>query len=234
MTFAYSGPSWAASSYPVENNATNLARLWDLPNVNYSRPASTVLDCLKMIISGPRIPVVWIYHEPFGCLTEATGLSKQQLIQRSDWRDVWEECNQFCLKQIADLNRPILLIGGHSDIVNCNHSNIVVGNASWQKFLANQAGMSIENNAVRVKMDDGSDFTVDHCWGAEIIHRFMHENPEINPSVEITNSVWDIFFFWQELEKAGLFYQVHPNRQGNELFAEFLKPIVNNFLQEIQ
>ena len=83
-------------------------------------------------------------------------------------------------------------------------------------------------------MDDGGDFFVSTCWGAEVLHKFMHENPHITPSVEVTNAVWDIFFFWKELEKANLFFDVHPNYQGNTLFAEFLKPTVIKFLQDNQ
>ena len=232
MSFIYTGPSWAASSYPVGTTATNLAKEWGLPCNNYSKPGSSVLGCLKSIKTNSSLPIVWVYNEPLGCLTEATGLTKAQFIQRSDWRDVWEDCNQFCLKAIDDLNKPVLLIGAHSDIVNCNYSNITVGHASWQKFLAQQAGMTVDNDSVYVTMEDGGNFNIQHCWGGEVIHRFMHENPDISPSVEITNAVWDIFFFWKELEKANLFHDVHPNFQGNKLFAEFLKPTVEKFLED--
>lgn len=235
MRFVYTGPSWAESSFPINATSTSLANEWGLDYINCAKSGSTVLDCVNAVNLLPSsLPIVWIYNEPLGCLTEATGLSNKQLIERKDWKDVWEECNQFCLNKIAGLNRPVLLVGGHSDIVNCNHPNITVGAESWQKFLANAAGMSIENQQVHVKMDDGGDFTVQHCWGAEVIHRFMHEHPDINPSTEIANAVWDIFFFWKELEKADLFYEVHPNKHGNELFAEFLKPTIIKFLQENQ
>ena len=234
MKFAYTGPSWAASSFPMDSTSTNLAKQWALPYIDFSMVGSNVLQCIDRIKKVNKLPVIWIYNEPFGCLTEATGITKKQLIQRTDWAEIWEECNQFCLKQISSLNRPVLLIGGHSDIVNCTYPNITVGEKSWQKFLAKTAGMSVTDQHVYVKMDDGGDFTLKNCWGAELIHQFMHEHSEINPSTEITNAVWDMFFFWKELEKANLFYEVHPNNQGNKLFADFLKPIVTNFLQEIQ
>jgi hypothetical protein len=235
MTFVYTGPSWASSSFPLGAESTNLAKEWDIPYINCSKHGSNVLECADMVKSNLDLPIVWIYNEPFGCLFEATGLSKTQLIQRSDWKDIWEECNQFCLNKIASLGRPVLLIGGHSDIVNCNHSNIVVGEKSWQKFLALRSGMLLDhNNAVIVKMDDGGNFSVDHCWGAEVVHSVIHEHPEILPSTEITNAVWDIFFFWKELEKSKVFYEVHPNSVGNKMFADFLKPTLIKFLQEIR
>ena len=234
VEFVYTGPSWAASSYPVDNKSTNLAKEWDIPYLNYSMAGSTVLSRLPLVDKTKSLPIIWCYHEPMGCLTEATGLSNAELIQRSDWEDVWEDCNQFCLKAINDLNRPVLLIGAHSDIVNCDYKNITVAHPSWQKFLAHQAGMPIKDNTINVKMDDGGDFFVSTCWGAEVLHKFMHENPHITPSVEVTNAVWDIFFFWKELDKANLFVDVHPNYQGNTLFAEFLKPTVIKFLQDNQ
>jgi hypothetical protein len=237
--FVYTGPSWAARSYDPPGtlefkNPTNLAKEWQIPFFDVSKPGTTILNRIYAVkeLDNTTLPIVWVYNEPIGCLTEATGLSKEQFMQRSDWRDVWEDCNQFCLKTINDLNRPVLLIGAHSDIVNCDYKNITVAHPSWQKFLAHQAGMSIKYNTVNVKMDDGGDFFVSDCWGAEVLHKFMHEDPHITPSVEITNAVWDIFFFWKELEKANLFFDVHPNYQGNKLFAEHLTPTVIKFLQE--
>jgi hypothetical protein len=237
--FVYTGPSWAARSYdppgtPEFKNPTNLAKEWQIPFFDVSNPGTTVLNRIDAVkkLDNTTLPIVWVYNEPIKCLTEATGLSNEQIIQRSDWRDIWEDCNQFCLKAINDLNRPVLLIGAHSDIVNCDYKNITVAHPSWQKFLANQAGMPIKDNTVSVKMDDGGDFFVSTCWGAEVLHKFMHENSHITPSAEVTNAVWDIFFFWKELEKSNLFFEVHPNHRGNKLFAEHLTPTVIKFLQE--
>lgn len=232
MRFVYTGPSWAASSYPLGIDATSLAKEWKIPYTDCSKPGSNVLECLNLVKAHSTLPLIWIYNEPLGCLTEATGLTKSDLLQRRDWKDVWDECNQYCLEKISGLNRPVLLIGGHSDIVNCNYPNITIGCKSWQKFLAEQSGMSIDNDKVHVKMDDGGDFDVSFCWGAEVLHRYMHEHPEISPATEVTNAIWDIFFFWKELEKANLFYDVHPNINGNRLFAEFLKPVVTKFLED--
>lgn len=234
MRFVYTGPSWAASSYPVELGATNLAKEWKLPFFDCAMPASNVLQCIDKVARYPALPIVWFYHEPLGCLTEATGLTVQQFLTRSDWKDVREDCNQFCLQKIADLSRPVLLFGAHSDVENCNHSNIIVGDKSWQKFLASHAQMLDNNGTIHVKMADGGDFSFTQCWGAEIVHRAMHENPEISPTIELTNAIWDIFFFWKELEKHSLFYDVHPNLHGNELFASKIKPIVTTFLEDIK
>ena len=60
----------------------------------------------------------------------------------------------------------------------------------------------------------------------------LHENPAIAPDKQLLDSIWDIFFFWKELEKANLFYEVHPNRRATVEFAKFLLPTVTKFLQD--
>ena len=231
--YVYTGPSWAASSYPVEKKSTNLAREWNIPFIDQSLGGTSILDHVAAVKNlNSTLPIIWIYGEPFNNIETITKMSSNDLIQRTDWKDIWHECNQYCLSAISKLGPPVLLIGGHSDIVNCDYDNITIGNVSWQKWLAQQAGMTIDNNTIQVKMDDGGNFLFDRCWGAEVIHRFMHEHLEIEPDISLVNSVWDIFFFWKELEKANLFYEVHPNLLGNQLFAEFLLPAVTNFLQE--
>jgi len=234
MNFTYTGPSWAASSYPVtDSNVTNLSRLWDIQCKDQSRPGSSVLSCVKMIKKEKSsAPIVWIYNEPLGDLIEITGMEQKEFLARLDWKDIQKECNQYCLNAISSLNRPVLLIGGHCDIVDCNYANITVGHRSWQRFLAEQAGMITRKGKINVTMDDGGSFSFSHCWGAELAHKFMHENPDITLDSELVNNIWDIFFFWKALEKEDLFYEVHPNRRGNVLFAEHLKPTVIKFLED--
>jgi hypothetical protein len=237
--FIYTGPSWAKKSWDppgsiADKNQTNLAKEWGIPFLDLSQAASSVLDRVKAIknLTINELPIVWIYNEPIVNLTDITGLSFTEFIQSADWKDIWNECNQHCLQAINNIGKPVLLIGGHSDIVDCNYDNITVGYHSWQKWIAEQAGLQVDHDTVYVKMDDGGDFSFEHCWGAEVVHRSMHNHPNITPSKEITNAIWDIFFFWKELEKANLFFEVHPNKQSNQQFAEFLLPTVTKFLQD--
>ena len=234
MNFTYTGPSWAASSYPIEDaTATNLAKLWNIPYLDQSSPGSSVLSLLEMIKKEKSsAPIVWIYNEPLNDIVEITRMEQKEFLARPDWKDIQKECNQYCLNAISSLNRPVLLIGGHCDIVDCNYANITVGHHSWQRFLADQADMITRKGKINVKMDDGGSFSFRNCWGAEVIHRIMHSWPDISPDSELVNEIWDIFFFWKALEKADLFYEVHPNRRGNVLFAEHLKPIVIKFLED--
>ena len=236
--FIYTGPSWALRSYDPpgsqeDNIRTNLAKEWQIPFLDLACRGVGVLNGVSAVESvADQLPIVWIYNEPIIDLTAITGLSFAEFIQRSDWKDIWKECNQHCLQSINKIGKPVLLIGAHSDIVDCKYDNIIVGHHSWQKWIAKEAGLQVDDDAVYVKMDDGGDFSFEHCWGAEIVHRLMHEHPEIVPSTEIVNAIWDIFFFWKELEKAKLFYEVHPNHRANVEFAKFLLPTINKFLQD--
>lgn len=237
----YTGPSWAHSSYDPPNtveyaNPTSLAKEWNIPCLDLSKPGSGVLDRVTRVTntknSGTVLPIVWIYNEPLVDLKDATGMDLAEFVQRSDCIDIWKECNRWCLNKINDIGLPVLLIGGHCDIVDCDFSNITVGHDSWQKYIAELAGLKVDNNTVYVKMDDGGDYSFDRCWGAEVVHRFIHQHQNIQPSQEIVNAIWDIFFFWKELEKANLFFEVHPNKRANQEFAKFLLPVVNKFLQD--
>jgi hypothetical protein len=233
MNYAYTGPSWAKSSFPVEVDSTNLAKEWAIPHVDLSKFASSVLDNINTIKQAKtNLPIVWVYNEPLANLNQATGLSFDKLLVDDNWKQHRNACNQYCLEQISKLDLPVLLIGGHSDIKDCNFSNIRVVCASWQKFIANKAGLNIVNDTMEGSYDSGTKFAVADCWGAEIIHRHMFENPTIDPTKTIVDSIWDTFFFWKEIERLGWFHDVHPNKRATQSFAEFLLPDVTKFLED--
>jgi hypothetical protein len=238
IPYIYTGPSWAHSSYPNSKNdkTTNLAREWGFNFINAAKPATNALDNFDAVVNihNKNLPIVWLYNEPIGCLKSVTGLEFDQFIVRDDWQSIWQEVNQFCLKKISSLGVPVLLIGAHCDIVDCDYANLKVAHPSWQKFLAEKAGMKVVDSTVHVTMDDGGDFCVDQCWGAELIHRCIHQHPNLDPIPDLVDNVWDIFFFWKQLEKLGWFYEVHPNYQGNVAFADYLKPTVLDFLQDVK
>jgi hypothetical protein len=190
------------------------------------------VDCIKQL--NHNLPIIWIYNEPIKDITTITGLSTTEFIQRSDWFDVWQECNYQCLKAISSLNQPVLLIGGHSDVVDCSHDNITVGHPSWQRWIAEQAGLRVDNSKICVTIDDGTERLIKHCWGADVVHQLICWHSDTKPSYEIVDAVHDMFLLWKHLEKSNLFFEVHPNRQANQQFAEFLLPVVQNFLQEAQ
>lgn len=233
--FIYTGPSWAASSYPIDENSTNLAKEWNIPYIDTSAAASSVLDNLKSvknILRNERLPIIWIYNSTLGNMLEATNLSVNRVIEQPTWQDLFNQCNRYCLEQINSLDVPVLLIGGHQDIQDCDYKNITVGHISWQKWLAEQAGMPINDGIIQVTPADGGNYPLEYCWGAEVVHRKIHEDPLINPDPALLSAVWDIYYFWEELQQRDWFFEVHPNKRGNVEFAKFLKPVVEKFLEE--
>lgn len=217
----------------MSSQATNLAQQWQIPFVDTSFPGASVLDRVARIKTlKSNLPIVWIYNEPLTDLQSVIGMSHAEFLSRPDWLSLWHECNQGCLKALASLGVPVLLLGGHSDIVDCAYSNITIGHHSWQRYLAELANMQVVDGIIHVKMDDGKDFVIDRCWGAEVMHKFMHENPHIDPDPDLVDRVWDIFFLWKELEKSELFYEVHPNLRANVLFAQYMKNTVEKFVKD--
>ena len=177
------------------------------------------------------LPVVWVYHEPLGDIDQL-GLTLAIFSQSKNWKSIATDCNNKCLEAIDKLGVPILLIGGPRDVIDCNFKNITVGNSSWQKWLANASGMTVENDVIKVTPPDGGNYDLSHCWGSELIHRFLHENPKISPDPELLNSIWDMYYFWEELQRRDWFYDVHPNKKGNVEFAKFLQSTIDKFLKE--
>jgi hypothetical protein len=231
MQYLYTGPSWAKSSFPVENTSiTNLAKEWSFVFFDASQFSCSVLNRVNYIQTlNNKLPIIWIYNEPFGNCEDITGISMAKLLQRYDWKDIWNECNQYCLSAIASLDRPILLIGGHSDIIDCNHANITVACDSWQKWLAQQAAMPVKDGVVSVAMDDGGNFVIHRGWGAEIIHRYMHEHPEIDPDESLVESVWDIFSFGNNSKRQIYFMIVIPISEPINYLLIFYFQELNNF-----
>ena len=232
--YLYGGSSWAYKSFdPDEDFNTNLAKEWDIPHYDLSWPNISVLYSVNRIIQHPdkQLPVIFLYHDPISDVEHITGISFKEFLTRKDWKTIWDQCNQFCIDKIDTLARPVLLIGAVTNVIdNMVYKNITIGHVNWQLWLAKQAGMKIIDQTIHVAPEDGGNFSLDHFWGAESAQKHLHENPAISPDKQLLDSIWDVFFFWKELEKANLFYEVHPNYNGNKLFAKFLKPTVLNFL----
>jgi hypothetical protein len=235
-SFVYTGPSWAVSSFPNDRPyhiTTNLASEWNINCINYAKNGNDTLESFELVKTS-SLPIIWVYEEPIKCLTKATGMGLDQFVSRQDWKEIWSEVNQFCLKKISSIGVPVLLIGGHSDIVDCNYTNIKVAHVSWQKFLADKASMNVNQKSITVKPPDSKEFQIDLCWGVEIVQCFVYTNPKIIPVQSLIDNIWHIFCFWKQLEKSGWFYGVHPNYRATVTFAQYLKPMVLEFLQDIK
>lgn len=220
MKYIYAGSSWAASSFPVNESSTNLANEWGLPHINTFRLGSRLLDTINSIKKiTTRHPVVWVYHDPIIDFETITGLPNREFFQRSDYDSLREDCNQYCLKEINSLGVPVLLIGGASDVVNCDFPNITIGHPSWQKWLISQANLNT---------------TLEHCWSAEIVHLEICKYPALKPCPGIVDEIYEHFRVWKQLEQKDLFYEVHPNKRANQEFAKFLFPTIIEFLKDSQ
>jgi hypothetical protein len=204
-----------------------------MPFVDLSRMAASTSDNINAIkCNNSTLPIVWIYNEPLSDIEDILGITKVELLTDNDWESQREKCNQYCLEQISNLGRPVLLIGGPSDVKDCNFPNIRVSCDSWQKFIAEKAGLSVVNGVISGTYDSGTAFQVSDCWAAEMMHRTMFEHPDVQPVHSLVESIWNTFFFWKEIERLGWFFGVHPNKQATEAFADLLRPDIIKFLED--
>jgi hypothetical protein len=232
--FLYTGPSWATSSFPLDKNTTNLPQQWGFDHTDISAFGEGNHGCFRRVKSRADgdVPIVWVYCEPLLSLGPATGMSMAEFVVSDNWRAIRETCNQYCLELINSLPNPVFLIGSHSDIVNFNNHKptLQIGEASWQKWIAQQSGLVVDGDSIHVTPKDGGNYNFDLRWGADMVHKFLHENPNIDPAPSLLDAIWDVYYFWQYLEEQQWFFEVHPNRRGNVEFAEFLKPKIEQFL----
>jgi len=222
----YAGPSWAVSSYPDNQEpTTNLLTEWNLPAINTARKADSNFNQIEQIKNlDSRLPVIFLYCEPLAELGTTTGLTFKDFVESENWQEIWHTCNMACLNAIDNLSNPVALIGAHSD-VDKNLTTSFVVEQSWQKWIAQQADMKVANNIIDVNPADGGSYQLNRCWGAEVVHRYLHANTHINPHPSLLDAFWDIYFFWQELEKRNWFFDVHPNYLANVAFAKYTKNI---------
>lgn len=228
--YIYAGPTWAQRSFDKDSKTiTNFANEWGIPYIDATLQASpplTILDRVKSLNS--QLPIVWIYSDPWGDVPRITGLTHQEYVKRADWFDIWRECNCYTLNAINQLGNPVLIIGTHCDVIDCDYNNITIANSSMQQWMATQAKIDIKN----LNLADGSCITIPHCFAMEIYLKFFHDYPDIVPDPSLLSQVWDLYFFWKELEKNNLMYDVHPTAHSYITFSKELKDKVQNFLDK--
>ena len=216
----YVGPSWAYRSYDTvegsETEYTNLLTELELSAVNLSQPGLSNTACLDLVnqYEGQFDAILWVYCEVIAdCLHE----NKQNLIESENFWELRNAINQKTLTMINQIGCPVGLIGAHSDIVDCDQKNITVIHPSWQKFLANQCAIDLE-----------------HGWGAEVAHRYaMYEFKKSKPSKTMIDFTSNTLQAWTQMELLGVWRGVHPNKNGNELFAKEIKNSVQDFINNL-
>jgi len=217
----YVGPSWAHRSYDTNEGSeldyTNLARELDLDIVDLSRVGAGNMEMLEKVkgYTGDYLGIIWVYAEP---VIDFTKQEQDQFITSEDCDKLREIKHQQILQAIADLNCPIALIGAHSDVGYCNHANISIIHPSWQRFLAMSTGTNIE-----------------YAWGADVAHRiFLEEYRNIKPSKKLVNMIISTFKSWREMESKNVFKWVHPNQNGNSLFAKAIEKDLTSWINRVK
>lgn len=229
-SYIYTGPSWAARSYNVPdgdwNDYTNLALEWGFDFINVSQVASNNYQCLhrvkESVIQTNCKKVIWVYCEPLVVLEDKkydasdlpNNLTVENFLTSDDIHSFRCDLALAELQKIKEIDAEIAFVGGHSDVFNeiKNYfSNVDVLDSSWQKFLDNEINVG---------------------WGVEVGHRLLVQNPSIKPSKKVVNEMDEHFYNWKKLVQKELFCLVHPTRVGNEMYANYLKPLVKNFVFE--
>lgn len=224
--FIYTGPSWGELSYePMQDfdvwpNYTNLAVEWNIPCYNVARRANNNYQCIDSIKSlNKDLPVVWIMCEPLVAILHNVP-AQHEYLQSKNHLVFRENLLHEQLSAMNDLGLPIGIVGAHSDIRQediYNFSNLSIIHPSWQNFLASQVGVESR----------------DYNWGYEIAHVMFRVFPEVKPNDQLVMDMFDGLDFWKQLEKERVFCDVHPNKQGNIKFAEFIKQQVTDFIKAL-
>ena len=224
--FIYTGPSWGELSYePMQDfdawpNYTNLAVEWNIPCYNIARRANNNYQCIDSVKSlNKDLPVVWIMCEPLVSILHNVPL-QQEYLQSKNHLVFRQNLLHEQLSAMNDLGLPIGIVGAHSDIRQediYDFSNLSIIHPSWQNFLASQVGLESR----------------DYNWGYEIAHVMFRVFPEVKPNDQLVMDMFDGLDFWKQLEKERVFCDVHPNKQGNIKFAEFIKQQVTDFIKAL-
>jgi hypothetical protein len=224
----YVGPSWAYRSYDtpegLEENFTNLyieLGLQKLNAVNLSFSGASNQYFIDQF-TRPNHPdsfkedydaIIWIYCEPL----KELGIKMKDFLTSNDPWDIRGEANKKLLDQMSKIGKPIGLIGSHSDVFDCDYSNITIIHPSWQQFLANYAGVALKQG-----------------WGADESHRaLVVDYTDIKPSNQIVDAMVEQFDVWHRLEYNRLFSSNHTNKKGNELFAKEIQSSIESFINNL-
>jgi hypothetical protein len=217
----YAGPSWANRSYDSLNEpyelTTNLYKEWDIKVIDISQEGANnrqMYNKTKRWVENNDIDhIIWVMCEPLSELDSLADVllnDEYQLIRYDLMRDTMVKLNALGVK--------VGLIGAHADVingVNVGLDNIEVIHGSWQQMLCEHTG--VKNLA---------------GWGADNVHVALVENENINPSVIMVKDMFECFQTWKRLVDNGVFYEVHPTRNGTKVFANHTMKKIKEWLDE--
>jgi len=232
MHTLYLGPSWAVQSFETpmgqDLERTNLAEQLDLKNFsNLAACGENNFQQLYMAKTfmaenrrlGPfRAVFVTAQSLNYGHILYQTTKDEfvKYFLTHHDVVSVVKDVETKFYKELADLNIPVALIGAHTDVIPGHWGNLItVIHHSWQNFLAKQSGLR--------------DF---FGWPADVAQGWLSTETHIKPSVSAVSEISLILDIWDKLELHRLFCGVHPNIQGNKLFAKAISELVNQWLDK--
>ena len=231
--FIFAGDSWALKGFTEENyhygnsnpmpGDVRLADHWGVDHALALSPGEGNLSVMDKIIAlklPPTTPIVWVYTEPGRDYGRITGNSEFDWMTSEDIFNIRKDLDEKILAEIRSrLPNPIALIGGLSDIdkPRARHLGFDVLHYSWQKWIAEKLKSQW--------------FTFG--WGAcDIGWRANYNN--VKPSRAATFAWDEQIKEWCWWEEHGYFCHEHPTPQANKEFAEFLKPVVLEWLTKYE
>lgn len=242
MRTLYLGPSWAVQSFdPPQGNdnvTTNLAQELNLMScVDLARCGDSNMSQLKMAQEflaaepGPA-RAIFITANSLQDSEELLGIDRvdfaKHFLAHNDSAAVIKDLERSFYQKLCELEIPVALIGAHTDVFDYKWpSYITVIHDSWQKFLLTQANI-VANNFFG--------------WPAEVAHRWLQGQidskqgsivelaQDRSPSADVVFQTHKTLRLWQRLQQNRLWYEVHPNRRGNVLFAAEIKNSMQQWL----
>ena len=232
MKFLWTGASWAIKGFTEQNYQTGkndpgpgdvrIPDFWNLPFESCcvgGVSILTILDKLQKLNLDPELPIIWLYGAIERDYGRLTGDFEHGWIMREDFFEIRKELDQKILKIIREtLPNPIGLIGGDTDInVNLAESlGFHVLCDSWQHWIAKTL------NSQWFKFG----------WNpADVGWRMDSHN--IKPSKAVVFAWDELIKEWCWWEDNGYFCHEHPTPKCHKEFAEYLKPKVEQWLEDL-
>jgi len=231
MKYIFAGDSWALKGFTNENYAVGnscpmgsdvrLADHWEIPYVHCLTPGRgnlSVLDRFLTMNVDPTVPVIWVYTEPGRDYGKITGKEEFEWIKSEDIFNIRTELDAIILKTIRkQIKNPIGLIGGLSDInvALAESLEFTVIHPSWQRWISEK----VESQ------------WFEFGWGASDVGWRMHSN-NVVPSRAATFAWDEQIKEWCWWEENGYFCHEHPTPLANKEFAEYLQPMIKEWINE--
>jgi len=216
MEIVYIGPSWGVRSFDdmhgTTPNFTNLSIELQLEVTNLCKLGASngfLLKSLKKYLRTTKskdVKVLWLLCEPLLDL-------QVDIITNTNWKDIRLNQLHSTIDDIASIDANVALIGAHSDAPKNNKLHVI--DYSWQSMLCSVA--NVDSQYVG--------------WGADVMHRYIMQNPHIKPHYSAVEDTLNTFKTWHTLEEHNLFNYVHATTLGNELYARYIKNNVYSWLK---